>query len=489
MLLHPTSLPGEFGIGDFGPRARDFIDSLLRSGQSIWQMCPLGPTGYGDSPYQCLSAYAGNTNLVSPEELYTAGLVNEADLAAAKVPQGDVDYAAVIPRKQALLDAAWDRFTYSAPTADNVRFARFVQREAAWLNDFCEFSVIKSMHDLRPWNQWAPEYRFRDPQALATLRSERADDIKRVAFGQYLFWQQWASLRLHAALSGVAILGDMPIFVAYDSAECWARQDLFELDENGLPTAVAGVPPDYFSPTGQLWGNPLYRWSAHAAQGFDWWKDLFRSRFAMFDYLRVDHFRGFEAYWRVPYGEATAENGRWVAAPGQELFTAVRDELGTLPIIAEDLGVITPAVEQLRDHFGFPGMKVLQFAFDSGEDNDYLPHNYPRNSAVYTGTHDNDTTQGWLSTASATDLAYAQRYLGRAPHPWAFIQAALASTAQLAIVPMQDLLELGTEARMNVPGTLGGNWTWRMRPEQLGQEQLEQRLREASELYGRTTAK
>lgn len=487
--MHPTSLPGAFGIGDFGPTARDFIDSLLRSGQSIWQMCPLGPTGYGDSPYQCLSAYAGNTNLVSPEDLHTAGLVSKADVTAAEIPQGDVDYAAVIPCKQALLDAAWERFKRAAPAAESVRFARFVQRESAWLNDFCEFSVIKSMHDLRPWNEWAPAYRFRDPKALAALRSERVDDIQRVAFGQYVFWQQWAALRLHAALSGVAILGDMPIFVAYDSAECWARQDLFELDENGLPTAVAGVPPDYFSPTGQLWGNPLYRWPAHAAQGFEWWKDLLRSRFAMFDYLRVDHFRGFEAYWRVPYGEATAENGSWVTAPGKELFTAVRDELGTLPIIAEDLGVITPAVEQLRDHFGFPGMKVLQFAFDSGEDNDYLPHNYPRNSAVYTGTHDNDTTQGWLDTASAADLAYAGRYLGRDPQPWAFVQAALASTAQLAIVPMQDLLELGTDARMNVPGTLGGNWTWRMHPDQLGREQLERRLREASQLYGRTTAR
>jgi len=486
VLLHPTSLPGRHGIGDFGPSAFRFVDWLLESGQSLWQVCPLGPTGYGDSPYQCLSAFAGNPLMISLDQLVADGLLLSGELAPAEQTDGPVDYGAVIAHHTPLLERAWQRLL-GLTDVRATRFARFVRNAAGWLEDYALFAALKEEAGGAPWYEWESDLRGRDPGTLARARTRLADRMQFHRFVQFTFFDQWAGLRAYARRNGVSIIGDMPIFVAHDSAECWARPELFQFDDDLWPTAVAGVPPDYFSDTGQLWGNPLYRWESHRTEGFRWWIELFRTRFTLFDALRVDHFRGFEAYWRVPWGSRTAENGEWVPAPGKELFDRVFEELGPVPIIAEDLGVITPAVVELMDHCGFPGMKILQFAFDSGDTNEYLPHTFDSHSVVYTGTHDNDTVHGWYAGASPGDREHARAYLnssGEEIH-WDFIRTALASVSRLAVVPMQDVLGLGTDARMNVPGTTGGNWRWRITGDQLADTATVRRLRSLTELYGR----
>src|SRR5215210_578956 len=480
ILLHPTSLPGRYGIGEFGDEALRFLDFLAASGQQLWQMLPLGPTGYGSSPYQPYSAFAGNPLLIATDRLVEEGLLDPALLEdLPPFPQDAVDYDAVTPFKQGLLRQAYARFR---PGLD---FDEFREREAGWLGDYALFMALKGRHDGAGWNEWEPDLAARQPDALARAREDLVDEVAFHQFVQYLFFSHYGAVRREAEARGIRLVGDLPIFVAFDSADVWAHPDLFYLDAANRPTVVAGVPPDYFSATGQLWGNPLYRWDVMARDGYAWWLARLRAALALCDLVRVDHFRGFEAYWEVPAGETTAANGRWVRGPGDRLFAAVRDELGGLPIIAEDLGLITKEVGALRDRFALPGMKVLQFAF-SDPANPYLPHNYTGNCVVYTGTHDNDTTRGWWESLSAKERAFARRYLGRDGEEiaWDLIRLAFGSVAALAVVPLQDLLDLGSAARMNTPGQEWGNWTWRFRAAALT-DALGQRLRELTELYGR----
>jgi 4-alpha-glucanotransferase len=487
ILLHPTSLPGRWGIGDLGAAAYTFVDFLHASGQQLWQVMPLGPTGYGDSPYQGFSAFAGNPIVISLDQLVSEDLLSADDLAAApSFPDAMVDYGAVIPFKLALLRRSFERFKAAASTEQQAQIQRFRASNTAWLDDYALFAALKETHNGANWSTWEPELARHELETLARWGGENTELVEFHIYMQFQFYRQWSRLKEHANQRGVQIIGDIPIFVAYDSADVWANRELFELDEQGQPTVVAGVPPDYFSATGQRWGNPLYRWDVLAQQGYRWWIERFRAMLTLVDIARIDHFRGFAAYWEVPASEETAINGRWVPGPGVALFEAVRAALGGLPIIAEDLGLITPDVEELRDQLGFPGMKVLQFAFGGGADDLYLPHNYRRRCVVYTGTHDNDTTAGWWNNATPHERYHVQTYLGRdgSDISWDFIRLALASVAEMAIVPMQDVLGLGNEARMNTPGQPGGNWSWRYAPEMLTAE-LAERLRTLTVLYGR----
>jgi 4-alpha-glucanotransferase len=487
ILLHPTSLPGRWGIGDLGAAAYGFVDFLAAAGQQFWQVMPLGPTGYGDSPYQGFSAFAGNPLLISPDRLLEAGLLAAEDLEGAHFfPDAAVDYGAVIPFKQALLRRSFDRFSAAATQQQRQELVTFRERSRAWLDDYALFAALKQAHGGAEWSAWPREIATRDSAAMARLAHELADQIEFQAYTQFLFFDQWRRLKEYANQRGIQIIGDIPIFVAYDSADVWANREIFELDDAGRPTVVAGVPPDYFSATGQLWGNPLYRWGALARRGYDWWVERFRAALTLVDIVRLDHFRGFAAYWEVPASEATAINGRWVAGPGAALFEAARQALGEVPIIAEDLGLITPDVVELRDQLGFPGMKVLQFAFGVGPDEPYQPHNYLPHCVVYTGTHDNDTTAGWWSTESEQLRHHVRLYLGRdgSNISWDFIRLALASVAETAIIPLQDVLALGSAARMNTPGRASGNWSWRYTPDMLSSSLVEQ-LRVLTELYGR----
>ncbi len=485
VLLHPTCLPGPFGIGDLGPAARRWIDFLAGAGCRAWQILPLGPTGFGESPYQCFAAFAGNPALISPETLVEDGLLEPGDLEGAALPADRVDYRAALAWKAGRLERAFERFAAAAPAGLKYEFSSFREACGSWLDDYALFMALKSAHGGRPWTEWPEPLRARRPEALAEARARHAAEYERAAFGQFLFFRQWDALRGHAEGHGVRIVGDLPIFVAHDSADVWAHPWLFHLDERGAPVVVAGVPPDYFSPTGQRWGNPVYRWEEHAASGYAWWLERLRAILRMVDIVRLDHFRGFAGYWEVPAGDATAERGRWAPGPGPAFLRAVREALGELPIIAEDLGRITPDVIALRDEFALPGMKVLQFAF-SGPDNQFLPHHHPENCVVYTGTHDNDTTRGWFETAPEPVREFCLRYLARDGRDiaWDLVRAAWSSVAALAVAPMQDLLDLGSEARMNYPGTVGGNWTWRLPAESLD-EALQARLRELNYLYQR----
>jgi 4-alpha-glucanotransferase len=499
ILLHPTSLPGRFGVGDLGPAARQFADFLEIAGQRIWQVLPLGPTGYGDSPYQCFSAFAGNPVLISPELLNEANLLTAEDLASVPdFPADEADYERVTGYKFDLLQRAFRRFrTHDSPQI-RVAFEEFCAAKAWWLDDFALFMALKKVHGGVAWTQWEDGARMRKPDALRQWREKLRDDIDQHRFAQFLFFEQWNGLKDHAHERGLQIMGDMPIYVAHDSSDVWSHREFFCLRANGTPEKVAGVPPDYFSATGQLWGNPIYRWDAMADNSYSWWVDRFRATFELIDICRLDHFRGFAAYWEVPAGETTAMNGRWVPGPGAALFSAVQAELGELPIIAENLGVITPDVEAIRNHFGFPGMAILQFAFGNDpQAPDFKPHNYPRNRVAYTGTHDNDTTIGWWnstgesdSTRTAADVAkekaFARTYLntdGREIN-WVLIRTLLASVADVAVVPLQDVLGLGSEARMNLPGSISGNWRWRFRTEMLKPE-FASRLRELVNIYDR----
>jgi len=490
ILLHPTALPGPYGIGTFGRQALDFLDWLAEAGQKHWQICPLVPTGYGDSPYQGFSAFAGNGNLIDPDDLVNLGLLTDDELQPLRsLPADHVDFGRLIPAKRRLLETAWNRFN-RLPEDVRSEFQSFRKDASSWLDDYALFMVLKDRHGGLPWNEWDPEFRHRDPETLAAALVEYSVELGYHAFVQFLFHRQWTRLKEAAADRGIGIIGDLPIFIAYDSSDCWAHSDLFQLDDDGVPTAVAGVPPDYFSATGQLWGNPLYDWTAMERNGFAWWISVLRHKLTMFDILRIDHFRGFAAYWAVPYGETTAVKGHWIPSPGRKLFKTVREALGDIPIIAEDLGVITDDVVDLMSECGFPGMKVLQFAFDSSEQNDYLPHTYDRHCLVYTGTHDNDTAVGWFESAPETDREAARAYLGLPDGAdghdaaRAMIRAALASVADLAITPLQDVLGLGSGARFNTPGTLGGNWSWRAAADAFD-SRIAEELRKYVRIYGR----
>ncbi len=482
ILLHPTSLPGPWGIGELGDEARGFLDFLAGAGQRLWQVLPLGPTGYGDSPYQTFSVFAGNPLLIGTDRLIAAGLLDPDVREEAPAGRADrVDYGAVTRFKGRVLRRAYGRFQ---PDAD---FARFQEEHAGWLDDYALFMALKERHGGVAWGDWSPDLARRRPGALARARADLAREIGYHQFTQWLFFRQWGDLKREAGARRIAIVGDLPIFAAYDSADVWANPEFFHLDAAGRPTVVAGVPPDYFSATGQLWGNPLYRWEALEREGFRWWVERLRLALALYDYVRIDHFRGFEAYWEIPAGEPTAIRGQWVKAPGARLFATVREQLGELPIIAEDLGVITPEVEALRDEFGLPGMKILQFGF-TDPDNPDLPHHYVPHRVVYTGTHDNDTTRGWYASIPEGERDFARRYLGRGAEDldiaWDLIRAAFASVARFAVIPLQDVLDLGTEARMNYPGRLGGNWAWRYSADALTPARQE-RLRDLAVLYSR----
>lgn len=488
ILLHPTSLPGPYGIGELGPAAYRWVDWLSESGCKLWQILPLGPTGYGDSPYQCFSAFAGNPYLVSIDLLLRDGLLMAEDLA--DMPAWDpeqVDFGRLFHWKPPLLAKAYRRFIAN-PGPASARFAAFRAENAFWLDDYALFMALKEAHGGGSWDGWPAALRQRQPEALEQARRDLAEAIEQVAFVQFLFFEQWQELRRYAHQRGLKIIGDIPIFVAYDSADVWAHPDLFYLDERGRPSVVAGVPPDYFSPTGQLWGNPLYRWEVHRASGYAWWLDRIRFTLQAVDIVRIDHFRGFAGYWEIPGDAETAVNGRWVPGPGADFFNVIQGRLGDLPIIAEDLGEITPDVIALRDQFNLPGMKILQFAF-SGPDNPFLPHHYVPNSVVYTGTHDNDTARGWFEKATEAEKEFARRYFQRdwsdgREFAWHLIRVAWASVSTFALAPMQDFLTLGSEARFNYPSRLGGNWSWRMREEALTPE-LQARIRELNWLYSR----
>jgi 4-alpha-glucanotransferase len=464
ILIHPTSFPGRFGVGDLGPGAISVLDFLHHARQRMWQVLPLGPTGYGASPYALLSAFAGNPLLISPERLLEDDLLAPADLEDAPVGREDrVDYETVAPWKLALLRASYARYEQCAPATLRAEFAAFCAAQAGWLDEFALFMALKDKHAGVAWTQWASPYSHRDPEALAEARATLAGEIAFHRYTQFHFYRQWGALRKEAHKRGVSIIGDLAIFVAHDSADVWANQRYFKLGRRGEPLVVAGVPPDYFSPTGQRWGNPIYRWDALAADGYAWWIARARHALEQANIVRLDHFRGFEACWEIPGHSPTAEDGRWVEGPGVALFEAIQGALGETPFIAEDLGVITPEVDALRERLGFPGMRVMQFGLDAGPKSQHLPHHASANSALYTGTHDNDTSAGWFATLKASRRAYTLRYLNTdAAHiPMAMIRAAQASVARLVIAPLQDVLGLGSEARMNFPSHADGNWEWR----------------------------
>jgi 4-alpha-glucanotransferase len=487
ILLHPTSLPSPGGIGDLGDAAYRFIDWLAAAKQRCWQIMPLGPTGYGDSPYASFSAFAGNPLLISLDRLVQEGLLDQpARDDATTFPGERVDFGAVIPWKLHMLQRAFAEFSAHPHAELHTAFEAFCEEHASWLDTYALFAAVKEAHGGVAWNQWDSQIARRQSAALLEWREKLLDRIRFQQFLQWQFFRQWADVKRYAREHDIQIIGDIPIFVAYDSADVWANPGLFYLDADGNPTVIAGVPPDYFSQTGQRWGNPLYRWDVLAERGYDWWIERFRMMLTMVDIVRIDHFRGFAAYWEVPSAETTAINGRWAPGPGAALFEAVRAKLGHIPIIAEDLGLITPDVEALRVSQGFPGMAVLQFAWGGDAANIYLPHNHTRNLILYTGTHDNDTTVGWWRSQDDHIRRHVQHYLGVHGDEiaWDCIRAALMSVADTAIIPMQDVLSLGTEARMNLPGQPMGNWAWRVLASQLTGE-LAQRLGHLTSLYGR----
>lgn len=492
VLLHVTSLPGPHGVGDLGIDAYNFVEFLKRSRQGLWQILPLAPPGGGESPYGALSAFAGNPLLISLDNVAGDGLLARDDLAnVPQFPAHRVDYRQARDFKYPLLRRAFERFTRgSAQGFSKDDFDRFCQVNAHWLEDYALFTALKEAHRGAPWCQWEVDLIARLPAALNRAENSLSLDITFHKFAQFLFFRQWFALKGHANAAKVRIVGDIPIFVAHDSADVWAHQDLFALDRQGKPTVVAGVPPDFFSASGQRWGNPHYRWDILARANYDWWVDRLRETLRQVDIVRIDHFRGFESFWEIPADSPTAQRGRWVKGPGEALFRAVEKALGLeLPIVVEDLGTITPEVEDLRDRLGYPGMKILQFAFGDDASNPYLPHNYDHNFVVYTATHDNNTTTGWFAGLGERERSAVQRYLGRHGDDiaWDLIRLASSSVANTAIVPLQDVLGLGSEARMNFPGKADGNWAWRYTPDQLTRGHAD-RLRELTTIYGRAPA-
>ena len=488
ILLHPTSLAGPFKIGDLGKEARLFIDFLVKAGQTVWQILPLGPTGYGHSPYNALSAFAGNPALIDLRQLVTCGELELAPLEQAISENKALNFEQTQAAKSKLFSEAAQRFFKEAPNSRRDAFEAFCEEQADWLEDFSLFMALKEKFSDQAWPDWPQDLRTRQPQGLAKHRLELAQSCLLHKYQQFVFAEQWRALKDYANDKGIRIFGDIPIFVAYDSADVWANQHLFQLDDKGRAQAVAGVPPDYFSATGQRWGNPLYRWDRLAEEDFHWWQRRFEYQLELSDLIRIDHFRGFQACWSIPANEKTAVNGHWEEVPGRELFTKLFKQGTDLPIIAEDLGIITPEVEKLRDDFGFPGMKILQFAFDSGPDNPYLPDNHIANCVVYTGTHDNNTTLGWWQGLTKVQKDQVREHLNiRKPKmPQDLIRLAMASIANLCILPCQDILGLGSQARLNTPGRATGNWEWQMPPGALTGE-LAENLLTLTQKYHRTT--
>lgn len=489
--MHITSLPSSFGVGDLGPEAHAFVDFLARAGQKLWQILPLNPTepSHGNSPYHSVSSFACNPLLISPEGLVLEGLVESGELPpSGSFASGRVEYEKASEERGRFFHIAYERFMAERDRSD---YEAFLREQASWLEDFSLFSVLKTRFHGMPWTSWPPELRDRDPQALHSAVQALQGEMDRIRFIQFIFHRQWQALRQECRDRGISVLGDMPIYVVLDSADVWADPELFKLDENKNPVAVAGVPPDYFSETGQLWGNPVYRWEVMRQRGYDWWIRRIRRNLELYDLVRMDHFRGFFGYWEIPAGEKTAVNGKWEEAPFEDFFTTVLRELPGAPIIAEDLGVITEDVREGMTRFGFPGMKVLIFAFGPGiESNLYAPHNHERNYVVYTGTHDNNTVRGWFDEeATAEDRLRLETYIG---HPvasetvsWDMIRLAMGSVADTAVLSMADVLGLGAEHRMNRPATSSGNWTWRM-TSGAADEALALRLRDMARIYGRT---
>ena len=463
VLLHPTSLPGQYEQGDLGPEAYRFVDFLNACGLTVWQMLPVTPTHEDGSPYMGLSVDAGNPELISLELLNQWGWFTDDELKEA------MNVSSVAPNKSICLNRAYQGFLKRADKLQKQELQAFRDQNSAWLEDYALFVVLREHYHHKGWNQWPKPYRQREVEALATAKQHNSDNIDKICFEQFVFFRQWASLKQYANERQVQMVGDMPIFVAHDSAEVWQHQEYFDLDADGSPNKVAGVPPDYFSETGQRWGNPLYLWDRIAEDHYEWWIERFHVALTLYDAVRVDHFRGFEAYWEIDAQGETAINGHWVKAPGEALFNALQESIGELPIIVEDLGTITPEVDALREKFGWPGMKILQFAFDGDDANPYLPHNHIENCVVYTGTHDNDTTLSWYEELPARVKENVSQYMGNSgePMPWALVECAFRSVANWAIVPMQDLLSLGKGHRMNTPGTSEGNWCWRFQWDQV----------------------
>ena len=486
VLLHITSLPGPHGIGDFGPGAYHFVDWLAAAGQRLWQLLPMTPIGPGDSPYQSVSAFAGSPLMLALEPLVAQGWLETPELTTTGFEAGHVDFGTVVPWRMARLRAAARGFfADTAAAAAHADFAAWCQAEAHWLDDYVLFMALEAAHDGMAWWHWAAPLARREPAALAQARLAHAEEIAFWQFVQWCFDRQWQQVKAYANGKGVSIVGDLPIFIAHHSADCWSRPDLYQLDEHFQPTVVAGVPPDYFSATGQRWGNPLYAWDRMAAEDYQWWSHRIARMLGQADVFRIDHFRGFAAYWAIPAECPTAVEGRWLPGPGKALFDAIARALGHLPIIAEDLGVITPDVDALRKDCGFPGMRILMFAFSENADNAYLPHNYQRPTVAYTGTHDNNTAQGWWKDATPHEQRFAGRYLACTATDlhWAMIRAVSASVANTAVFPMQDVLGLDASHRMNMPGLMGGNWSWRFHWDSVGD--AARQLAEVSAATGR----
>lgn len=489
ILLHPTSLPGPFRVGDLGKGAALFVDFLAEAGQNVWQILPLGPTGYGHSPYNALSAFAGNPALIDLQTLANDGELDKDKLARAIENSNELNFDQVHQAKADLLKDAGRQFFQNPNNQRLQAFDTFCTKQSDWLEDFALFMALREAFSGQAWFQWPDNLRTREPLALKEWRNKLADSCRLHSYQQFVFFEQWHRIKGYANEKGIRIFGDIPIFVAYDSSDVWANQHLFQLDDKGRATSVAGVPPDYFSKTGQRWGNPLYRWDQLEAEEFRWWLRRFEHQFLCSDLVRIDHFRGFQACWSIPANEETAVNGHWEEVPGRKLFERLHEQRTELPIIAEDLGIITPEVEQLRDDFAFPGMKILQFAFDSGPTNPYLPENHTVNSVVYTGTHDNNTTLGWWKSLTKTQKDQVGSYLGTSnpEMPWALIRMAMESIANLCITPCQDFLELDKDARFNTPGQATGNWEWQVLPHDLSAA-LAMRIKTLTEEHHRKTS-
>jgi 4-alpha-glucanotransferase len=487
ILLHPTSLPGVDGMGDLGPDAYRWIDFLHKTGCGLWQILPLGPTGYGDSPYQCFSAFAGNPLLISSTILLDEGLLTPEDLADRPVfSSGHVDFGPVIQWKYSLLNKAYQHFIDKATPSRLEKLDEFKDQQKGWLENYAQFMTLKDAQGGKPWYEWPVGLRSRRSAAYDQAIIQKRDTIEKYIFYQFVFDEQWQRLKIYAHSKGIKIIGDIPIFISYDSSDAWANPDLFTMDAEGRLTTVAGVPPDYFSPTGQLWGNPLYRWDAHKNTGYAWWIERFKKTLDLVDIIRLDHFRGFAGYWEIPAGMPTAEIGKWQPGPAESFFDSIQEAMGELPIIAEDLGEITPDVVILRDRYRFPGMKIFQFGFSTDADDPFLPHNYPSNCVAYTGTHDNDTAIGWYATAPEKEKDFFRRYLARDDRDiaWDMIRAIWSSVATYALAPLQDFLRLDNAARMNYPGKPSGNWGWRFTPDTLSDD-LAYQIQEMNRLYSR----
>jgi 4-alpha-glucanotransferase len=486
ILVHPSCFPSRGGVGDFGPAAYDFVDFLTAGKQAVWQILPLGPVGYGNSPYSCISAFAGNPYLISLERLVEHGWMDASKLRSLPDECGPVNFDQLEHEKLPMLHEAAGNFLLSASTVDRERFEKFRWLNGWWLEDYVLFETLRRHFDAHSWNEWPRDLAERKPGALDKARLEFADEIDRSRVIQFAFWEQWRALHQECRRRRIQVVGDVAIFVSYDSADVWAHPELFQLKPDLSPAVIAGVPPDYFSKTGQRWGNPLYRWDVIKERGYEWWIQRMKWALQTCDLVRIDHFRGFEAYWEIPADEETAVNGRWVKGPGDELFHVLREAVGGLPVIAEDLGLITEEVVALRKRIGVPGMRVLQFGFGDKGAHMYLPHRYVENTVAYTGTHDNDTTVGWLKNCSENEKEAASVYFGDSSDGihWAMIRAAETSIAKLCVIPLQDVLGLDSDCRMNIPSHPEGNWTWRYRPEDLKPE-LARKLGDITELADR----